>query len=186
MKAKHWAVAGAGIAAAMALVPYDASSAGTVDATTGASIQVIGGTTTDTAATINWKMIERAGEGNCTINLLTPTARAIAVPASARTNESVKATYTFGGLTAATTYTFTINTRGSGGSARSNQSKFVTDPKKSAGILLQTPYGAARPTTGYDAFGRRLGRVVPAGVRFGAEGPARFVPVGEVAGSQVP
>ena len=175
MKAKHWAFAGLGVAAAIALVPYSATNAGTVDATTGASIQVTGGTTTDSSATIIWKMRGRAGEGNCVINLLTPSARAIAVPASARTNEAISATYTFAGLVPATTYTFMINTRGGGGSASSNQSKFVTDPKKVTGILLQTPYGAARPTGGYDAFGRRLGRVPQDAVQFGA-GAAQFNP----------
>jgi hypothetical protein len=175
MKPSSRAATGLGLAIAAAIVPSNRSLAGVVDATSGASIQVLGGSTTDTSANVIWRMVKRSGEGVCVINLKTPYAQAISVPASVRTAEATSANFTFGGLLPGTTYTFTINVRGGGGSAKSNVATMITNGKTSS-IVAPIPYNAARPSVGYDAFGRRLGRIPQSGVAYSPQGALlRFV-----------
>lgn len=180
MKFAKFTLAGVALGAAL-LVPA-ASHAGVIDAVSGASIGILAGTTTTTGTTavanVKWQFNNgHASQGNCVISLTGALTKSYSVAASARTNERTSATYQITGLAAKSTYSFTIKISEGGNQANSGKATFTTDAGTGpSSILPQAPYGAARPSVGYDAFGRRLGRVVPAGVSFGQVGGALFDP----------
>ena len=167
-----------GIATLIALGASATTRAGTVtvDATSGSSIKVSSATCTSTGATVAWTYSKSNGTWKLyygTTNVAAPTTTGWASTASPSSK-----TATISGLTAGTKY-YALLAGWEGGVSSRAQSyahlSFTTDGKAD-GIRHETPYGAAQPSTGYDAFGRRLGRVLPAGVMFGENGASRFVP----------
>jgi|GEM_PF-1750482 hypothetical protein len=171
----------AGIALAILLAPAS-PRAGVIDAVSGASIGILAGTTTTTGssavANVKWRFNSgHAGEGTCVISLTGALTKSYTVPASARTNEQTSATYAITGLAAKSTYSLTINITKGGHQANSGKATFTTDGSGGpSAILPGTAYGAGRPSVGYDAFGRRLGRIPRDLVDFTRNGPAQFDP----------
>jgi len=164
---------------AIAFLAPGAARAGVIDAVSGASIQILAGTTTTTGtaatANVNWRFNDgHAGQGTCVISLTGALTKSYTVPASARTNERTSATYAITGLAPKSTYSFTIKISEGGNQANSGKATFTTDAGTSA-ILGKSPYANARPPVGYDVFGRRLGRVPQDLVGFGPNA-AQFDP----------
>jgi hypothetical protein len=176
MKISHGTAAG--IALAMVISAPSQSKAGKIDAVSGASIAILAGTTTTTGSTavanVKWRFNDsHAGEGTCVISLSGALTKSYTVPASSRSNEASSATYAITGLAASSTYSFTINISeragGGGHQANSGKATFTTDAGAS-GILQVAPFGASHSSTGYDAFGRRLGRIPASTVQYSTQG----------------
>jgi len=161
-----------GIALAIALGSAATTRAGTitVDATSGSSIKVSSATCTSTGATISWTYTKSNGTWKLyygTTNVAAPTTTGWATTASPTTK-----TATITGLVAGTKY-YALLAGWEGGASSKAQSyahmSFTTDGSAPSSILdrsLATPPGAQ----GYDAFGRRMGRIPASAVQFSSQG----------------
>lgn len=160
---RTWTALAAAIAALVALPLSQRAFSGTIDAVSGASIKILGGTTTDTSATPKWQITDGNAKSSGTMTMYLNTvnngqsSRTVSIPVSSRRSEGTSATYTVTGLLPATKYYFWFKVvEGTRYSASSGLDSLKTDSKTS---------GVDRPTTtraianGYvptDAVGRRL------------------------------
>jgi len=131
------------------------------DAVSGASIAILGGNTTDTTATISWKM-NNQGTRNGTMvwNLNTvnngTTSKKVGIPASVRQNEATSATYTItGSLIPATKYYFWLYCSEGNYSAKSVTDSFTTE-KTTTSIQQKNQMVIPMAYNSVDPLGRRL------------------------------
>ena len=142
----------------------------TVDATSGSSIKVTSSTCTSTGATVSWTYTKSNGTWKLyygTTNVAAPTTTGWASTASPSSK-----TATISGLTAGTKY-YALLAGWEGGVSSKAQSyahmSFTTDGTAPSAILDRTPVPLGT-SAGYDAFGRRLGRIPASSVQFSSQG----------------
>jgi hypothetical protein len=165
-----------GLAAILGLMSLASAGIVTVDANSGASIKMSTGTCTSNSASITWTMTHQGGTWRVyygTTNVAAPSTAgwATTLTPSGRT-------ISITGLTANTKYYGLVAGWQGGVSSRAEtylHVTFTTDAGTSS-ILPRASYGAARPSVGYDAFGRRMGRVPQDVVNFGQGGVSQFDP----------
>ncbi len=146
-----------------------------IDAMSGASIQILGGTTTDVSATVNWKVTNGDARGNGTMTLYMNTvnngtsSKSMVIPSSARSAERTSASYTITGLTPATKYFFWMRITSGSYLATGGTDTLRTEPKSSS-ILGLTKGAAPQGQMPVDVMGRRLPSRGFAPVRFSSSG----------------
>lgn len=145
-------------------------SAGTVavDATSGSSIRVSSATCTSTSVTVTWTFNQGGGNWRFyygTTNVAPPT-----VSGWATTVTPSGKSLTVSGLTAGTKYYATLAGWEGGVSSRAGSyahMSFTTDGVVSA--VLDRTFVSPQPVAGYDASGRRLGRIPSSAAMFSSQ-----------------
>lgn len=157
------------LAAALGSATMASAGTITVDATSGSSIKVTSATCTSTGATVSWTYNKTNGIWRLyygTTDVAAPTTTGWASTASPTSK-----TATLSGLTAGTRY-YALLAGWEGGVSSRAQSyahmSFTTDGGTIS--ILDRPASSVQPAPGYDAFGRRMGRIPASSVQFSTQG----------------
>ena len=147
-----------------------AASAGTVnvDAKSGASINVTSATCKSNSVTVNWTMNQ--GGGTWRFYYGTTDVAAPSTTGWGTTVTPSSKSLTVSGLTAGTKYYALVAGWEGGVSSRAGSWAHLSFTTDAASAILDRTSVSPHPVAGYDAFGRRLGRIPTASSIFSSQG----------------
>jgi len=158
---------GVGFAAVFGLAAMVSAGTVTIDGKSGASINVTSATCKSNSVTVNWTMNQ--GGGNWRFYYGTTDVAAPSTTGWGTTVTPSSKSLTVNGLTAGTKYYALVAGWEGGVSSRAGSWAHLTFTTDAASAVLDRTFVTLQPVTGYDAFGRRLGRIPSSTATFSSQ-----------------